>query len=82
MSDAVLSLPLPSPADRVRWPALPGSSAALAVADAARRHAGVIVAVCSGEQQAYRFEEELRFFLAGEHPVVHLPDTEIGRAHV
>jgi transcription-repair coupling factor (superfamily II helicase) len=77
LSDAVLTLPLPPPAGRLRWPALPGSSAALAVADAARRHAGVVLAVCSGEQQAYRLEEELRFFLAGEHPVVHLPDTEV-----
>jgi transcription-repair coupling factor (superfamily II helicase) len=53
------------------------SSVALAVAEAARRHDGLVLAVCSGEQQAYRFEEELRFFLAGEHPVVHLPDTEV-----
>jgi transcription-repair coupling factor (superfamily II helicase) len=77
LSDAVLNLPLPAAAERVRWPALPGSSAALAVADAARRHAGMVLAVCSGEQQAARLEEELRFFLAGEHPVVHLPDTEV-----
>ncbi len=77
MSDAVLTLPLPSAVERLRWPALPGASAALAVADAARRHPGVILAVCSGEQQAYRLEEELRFFLAGEHDVVHLPDTEV-----
>jgi len=77
LSDAVLSLPLPAPAELARWPALPGSSAALAVAHAARRHPGVVLAICSGEQQAYRFEEELRFFLAGEHPVVHLPDTEV-----
>jgi transcription-repair coupling factor (superfamily II helicase) len=73
----ILELPLPSSAERLRWPALPGSSVALAIADAARRHPGAILAVCSGEQQAYRFEEELRFFLAGEHPVVHLPDTEV-----
>ncbi|MGH8443380.1 MAG: DEAD/DEAH box helicase, partial [Nevskiaceae bacterium] len=72
-----MSLPLPPAAEPVRWPALPGSSAALAVADAVRRHDGVILAVCSGEQQAYRIEEELHFFLAGEHPVVHLPDTEV-----
>jgi len=77
LSDAVLNLPLPVAAERIRWPALPGSSAALAVADAARRHAGVIIAICSGEQQAYRFEEELKFFLADELPVVHLPDTEV-----
>ena len=77
MSDAVLTLPLPAAAERIRWPALPGSSAALAVADAVRRHGGVLLVVCSGEQQAYRLEEELRFFLAGEHDVVHLPDTEV-----
>ena len=78
MSDAaLLDLPLPAPAELTRWPALPGSSASLAIADAVRRHPGIVLAVCSGEQQAYRFEEELRFFLAGEHPVVHLPDTEV-----
>ena len=73
----VLTLPLPASAERIRWPALPGSSVALAVAEAVRRHEGVVLAVCSGEQQAYRLEEELRFFLAEEHPVVHLPDTEV-----
>lgn len=75
-SAVVLDLPLPA-AGAASWPPLPGSSLALAVADAARRHPGVLVVVCSGEQQAWRFEEELRFFLAGEHPVVHLPDTEV-----
>ncbi len=77
MSDAILALPLPAPAQHLRWPALPGSCAALAVADATRRHGGVVLAVCSGEQQAYRLEEELGFFLAGEHAIVHLPDTEV-----
>jgi transcription-repair coupling factor (superfamily II helicase) len=61
---------------RARWASLPGPSAALAIAEAASRHAGLVVAVTAGEQRAYRLEEELRFFLGGQLPVTHFPDTE------
>jgi transcription-repair coupling factor (superfamily II helicase) len=69
--------PLPAPAQMLRWPALPGACAALALAEAAGRHDALVVATCAGEQQAYRLEEELRFFIAPGLPVVHLPDTEV-----
>ncbi|MES2683480.1 MAG: transcription-repair coupling factor [Pseudomonadota bacterium] len=59
---------------------LPASALALAVASTVQHHAGLVVAVAGDEQQAYRLEAELRFFLgssdAGEWPVVHLQDTE------
>ncbi|MFA5939197.1 MAG: transcription-repair coupling factor [Sinimarinibacterium sp.] len=60
-----------------RWPALPGASAALATAGAAARHAGLTVVLVADEQHAYRVEEELRFFLPKDLPLVHLPDTEV-----
>ena len=77
-ASAVLStLPLPAAAGaRTRWSGLPGPSTALAIAEAAARHAGLVVAVTAGEQHAYRLEEELRFFLGGQQPVTHFPDTE------
>ena len=76
-SPAVLDLPLPPSRERISWPALPGASAALAIAEAAARHPGPVLALCSSEQQAYRLEEELRFFAAPGLPVTHLPDTEV-----
>jgi len=49
---------------------------ALAIAEAAARHAGLVVAVTAGEQHAYRLEEDLHFFLGGQLSVTHFPDTE------
>ena len=73
-----LSLALPAAAaEPVGWPALGGACAALAIAEAAARHGGPVVAICAGEQQAYRLEDELRFFLEPDVPVLHLPDTEV-----
>ena len=65
--------------DRTAIRSLPASALALAVASKVQHHAGLVVAVAGDEQQAYRLEAELRFFLgstAGEWPVVHLQDTE------
>ncbi len=75
---AVLStLPLPAASGaRTRWPGLPGPAAALAIAEAAARYDGLVVAVTAGEQHAYRLEEELRFFLGGGLPLAHFPDSE------
>jgi transcription-repair coupling factor (superfamily II helicase) len=77
-SASALSLPvLPDGAGaRVRWRGLPGAAAALTAAETARRHAGLVVAIVANEQQAYRLEEELRFFLGAARPVIHFPDTE------
>jgi transcription-repair coupling factor (superfamily II helicase) len=62
------------------WQGLPGCAAALALAEMAQRHAGLVVAIVANEPQAYKLEEELRFFAGGAdgaaHPVIHFPDTE------
>ena len=57
---------------------LPAGALALAVASKVQHHDGLVVAVAGDEQQAYRLEAELRFFLGdkGDWPVVHLQDTE------
>ena len=57
---------------------LSASIQTLAVASKVQHHTGLVVAVAGDEQQAYRLEAELRFYLGdtGEWPVVHLQDTE------
>ncbi|HUS24746.1 MAG TPA: transcription-repair coupling factor [Candidatus Binatia bacterium] len=79
MSDSRVSLdlPLPLPGGHAAWRGLPGPAVSLAVADAARRHAGLVLLVCAGEQQAYRLEEEVRFFAGPDLAVLHFPDTEV-----
>jgi transcription-repair coupling factor (superfamily II helicase) len=74
---ALPNLPLPATGASARWPGLPGSMAALGIAEAAALHAGPVVVLCAGEQQAYRVEEEIRFFLDPALPVLHFPDTEV-----
>ncbi len=77
VASSILPLPvLPEAGSRAQWPGLPGAAAALAIAEAAMRHAGLVLAVTAGEQHAYRLEEELRFFLGGRRPVTHFPDNE------
>lgn len=73
-SRSALTPPLPEGA--VSWTGLRGASAALAVAQLAQQHAGLIVALAANEQHAYQLEAELRFFLS-ELPLVHLPDSEV-----
>jgi len=70
-------LPLPAAAGaRLQWTGLPGPAAALAIAEAAARHTGLVVLITAGEQHAYKLEEELRFFLGGALPVTHFADNE------
>jgi transcription-repair coupling factor (superfamily II helicase) len=74
---ALLAPPLPAGAGaRARWSGLAGAASALAIAEAAAGHAGLVVAVVAGEQHAYRLEEELRFFAGNAVPVTHFPDAE------
>ena len=49
----------------------------LAAARAAQAHAGLSVVVAAHEQQAYRAEAELRWFLPPDLPLIHFPDTEV-----
>ena len=68
------SLPT-SPKQRRYWTSPHGSSRALLVAEAARSHDGLLVAVTRDTQRAHALEEELRIF-AGNLPVLHFPDWE------
>ena len=74
---------LPAPAENSVLAATAGGSQtlapaalALAVARRAGQHEGLLVAVAGDEQQAYRLEAELRFFLGSSEAVVHLQGTE------
>jgi transcription-repair coupling factor (superfamily II helicase) len=60
----------------VTFPA-PHTGYALAAAEAALAHEGLTVLVATNEQQAFRLEELLRFFLAGRRRLIHLADTEV-----
>ena len=68
--------PLPtSPRQRRYWTPPHGSSRALLITQAARDHAGLLVAVTRDTQRASALEDELRIF-AGDLPVLHFPDWE------
>jgi len=73
------SIPHPSlpttPKQRRFWTSPHGSSRALLVAEAARTHQGLLVAVTRDTQRASALEDELRVF-AGNLPVLHFPDWE------
>ncbi|HEY0975738.1 MAG TPA: transcription-repair coupling factor [Solimonas sp.] len=51
--------------------------AALAAARRAVAHNGLTVVLAANEQQAYRLEQELRFFLPPGLALLHLPDAEV-----
>ncbi|WP_295406372.1 transcription-repair coupling factor [uncultured Thiocystis sp.] len=73
-----LAPPLPErPGERLLWGRLYGASAGLAIANAARQHAGLILALTEDVQAAARLRAELGFFLAGsELPLLSFPDWE------
>ena len=62
--------------DRHRWARLYGSSLGLVIAQAAERHPGPVVVTTPDTPAAHRLEEELRFYLAGQLPILHFPDWE------
>ncbi len=83
MTESLLLHP-PLPADvkqRRFWNAPHGSALALAIAAAARAHAGVLVAVTRDTHAAHTLETDLRAFVAGASSadaveVLHFPDWE------
>jgi len=76
----LITPPLPQDAKRRSfWTAPHGSSLALAIAEAARAHAGIVVAVARDTQAAHAIESDLRAFGAGDAnsvDVLHFPDWE------
>ncbi len=74
--------PLPhDPKQRRFWHAPHGSATALVIAQAARAHGGIVVAVTRDTQSAHALESDLRVFTGsadadGQLDVLHLPDWE------
>ncbi|MFE8071499.1 transcription-repair coupling factor [Marinobacteraceae bacterium S3BR75-40.1] len=64
--------------DHRRWGSLSGSAAALAIAESAKQHHGLTLAITQGTDEALQLEQELSFFLAGqtELELLTLPDWE------
>jgi transcription-repair coupling factor (superfamily II helicase) len=73
------SIPLPAlpttPKQRRYWTPPYGSARALLIAEAARAHTGLLVAVTRGTLRARALESELKIFTGGL-PVLHFPDWE------
>ncbi|HHO67619.1 MAG TPA: transcription-repair coupling factor [Gammaproteobacteria bacterium] len=72
-----LDPPLPRAGRRLTWARLYGDSLALAIAGAARRHAGPLLVVTADSQAAEQLQEQLTFFAASAGlPVFCFPDWE------
>lgn len=71
-------LPLPErPSDQKFWGDLPGASAALAIANAAGEHPGLVVVLCPTSDVSERLRQEIEFFLGTDGPpVLTLPEWE------
>ena len=69
--------PLPRDAKlRAFWNTPPGSAGALAIAQAAKRHNGIVVAVARDTHAAHALEADLRIFAGADLDVMHFPDWE------
>jgi transcription-repair coupling factor (superfamily II helicase) len=77
MTRLLLSPPLPQAGHkRAHWRTPAGSAKALAFAEAARLHDGLLVVVARDTHGAHQLESELRVFLDPELPLVHFADWE------
>jgi transcription-repair coupling factor (superfamily II helicase) len=77
MTDRLLNPPLPDdPKHRNNWIAPHGSAFALALAQSARTHAGVVVAVTRDTHAAHALESDLRIFAGNDLDILHFPDWE------
>ncbi|HET9033685.1 MAG TPA: transcription-repair coupling factor [Dokdonella sp.] len=69
--------PLPtSPKQRRQWNTPNGSALALALAEAGRRHDGLVVVITRDTHSAHALESEINVFAGGELEVLQFPDWE------
>jgi len=69
--------PLPDdPKVRRFWRTAPGSAHALVIAESARRHSGLVLAVTRDTHAAHTLESDLKVFVDKDIPVLHFPDWE------
>ena len=64
------------PGDRLHWHGLAGAACALAIAQTARRHDGLVLAITETTLAAQQLQRELRFYLGEALPTLTLPDWE------
>ncbi len=77
MTSSLLSLPALSKAGDKRFLGqLHGSSLALAAAEFALQHSGMVMLLVADTPSALRLEQEVNFFLQGQKSVLSLPDWE------
>lgn len=77
MTRNLLNPPLPqSGHKRALWRTPSGSGKALAIAEAARQCAGLVVVVAKDTHAAHQLEAELRVFIDADLPLVHFADWE------
>ena len=78
LDELLLKPPLPGRGQGLGWTRLHGSAVALAVAEAARCHRGVLVVVLEDQRQLQVLESELGFFLDADDdpPVLAFPSWE------
>ncbi|MGR3983719.1 MAG: transcription-repair coupling factor [Gammaproteobacteria bacterium] len=72
----LLRPPLPHGAQALGWSHLHGAAPALALAEAAQLHPGVLVAVFEDQRQLQICENELQFFLGAGHAALVFPSWE------
>ena len=77
MSSSWKHLPLPAAAGTaLHWGQLYGAAPALAIAEAARRHAGPVLVLADSPRQADQLAAEIAFFSGADLDVLLLPDAE------
>ncbi|MGR9093097.1 MAG: transcription-repair coupling factor, partial [Gammaproteobacteria bacterium] len=73
---SALNPPLPAAGERLLWTRLFGASKSLAIAEAVKRHDGLVVVVTGDTNAALQLGDEIPYF-ADAAPNYHLPDWEI-----
>ncbi|PZQ10010.1 MAG: transcription-repair coupling factor [Rhodanobacter denitrificans] len=77
MTSPIASTLLPtSPKQRRYWITPPGSALSWLLAQTARRHAGLVIAVTRDTQSAHALETEVAAFAGDDVPVLQFPDWE------
>jgi len=73
----LLTLPLPVAGQKRAYVESPtGSALALAIADTASRHDGLVLVIVADSHAAHALEAELGLFIDPDLPIVHFPDWE------
>jgi len=75
----IFKTPLPNDKNRhISWGNLHGCAHSLAIAEAVKKHDGLVVVITPDSLSAIQLEYELRFFLGTEslYPILHFPDWE------